>query len=99
MTNATQSPPGVDAGPAAQGRRLNIGGMPAAPLGLALTALVCVVVIVAASGYTLAVARDALRASMLAGAWVDIVAVLLAVVSLVVVLPLVRAFRRCADVR
>lgn len=99
MSSATQPPSGAAAGPPGQGRRLNIGGMPSAPTALWLTALVVVAVAVAASWYTIAAARDALLGGGLTGAWVHIAAALLALASVWVVLPLVRAFRRCNDVR
>jgi len=97
--NTTEKLPGGVAGQPGNGRRLNIGGMPPAPTAMWLSALVVVAAVVAASWYTIAAARDILLRTEFAGAAVDIVAVLLALVSLVVVLPVVRAFNRCNDVR
>jgi polar amino acid transport system permease protein len=98
MSNGTQPALGA-AGPPGHGRRLSIGGMPSAPGALWLTALLVVAGVVASSWYTLSAARGALSGTQAGGAWVDIAAVLLALASVVVVVPLVLAFRRSADVR
>jgi polar amino acid transport system permease protein len=98
MSSATERPAAGAVAPAGQGRRLNIGGMPSAPLALWLIALAMVVGTVAASWYTLAATRGALFASGFGGAWVDISAALLALASVWVLLPLVRGFKRCKDV-
>jgi len=99
MSSPTQpsQPPQGAAGPT--GRRLNIGGMPTAPMALWLTALAVVAVTVAGSWVTLAAARAALSANEFGGAWVDIAAGLLALASAWIIVPLVRAFRRCGEVR
>ena len=99
MGNSTEKLPGGIAGQPGNGRRLNIGGMPSAPTALWLSALVVVAAVVAASWYTIAATRGVLLGTEFAGAGVDIVAVLLALASVVVVLPVIRAFNRCNDVR
>ncbi|WP_219215791.1 amino acid ABC transporter permease [Variovorax boronicumulans] len=99
MSNATPRAVGATGGPSEQGRRLNIGGPPAAPRVLWFTALVVVAIAVAASWYTIVSARNALLGNAFGGFWIDLVAVLLAVASVVVVWPLAKAFGRCSAVR
>jgi polar amino acid transport system permease protein len=99
MSSATERPAAGAVAPAGQGRRLNIGGMPSAPRALWLIALVMVAATVAASWYTLAATRGALFASGFGGAWVEVGAALLALASVWVLLPLVRGFKRCKEVR
>ncbi|HEY4067381.1 MAG TPA: amino acid ABC transporter permease [Burkholderiaceae bacterium] len=98
MSGATQRPASDAAGAPAQGRRLNIGGMPSAPVALWLIALVVVVASIAASGYTIASTRGALVVGGFGGAWVDAGAALLALASVWILLPLVRGFKRCREV-
>lgn len=78
---------------------MNIGGMPSAPTGLWLAALLMVTLVVAGSWYTILALRDILIDTGFPGLWVDVGAVLLAVASAVVLLLLIRGFRRCNDVR
>lgn len=99
MSNATPRAVGATGGPSEQGRRLNIGGPPAAPMVLWFTALIVVAIAVAASWYTIVSARNALLSNAFGGVWIDLVAVLLAAASVVVVWPLVKAFGRCSAVR
>jgi len=80
-------------------RRLNIGGMPAAPNALALAALVMVAVIEAASLYTIAGLRAALLQTGFANWLVSALAVLLALASILIALPLTRVFTRWREVR
>lgn len=80
------------------GRRFNIGGMPAAPTALWLLALLLVLGAVASSWQTINAGRVALRAAGVPGAGVDAAAVLLALLSIVVVFPLLRGYLRCRDV-
>ena len=80
-------------------RRLNIGGMPAAPTGLLLAACVLVVLVAAASLYTIAVMRDALLHGGFANWWASAASVLLALASILIVLPLIRTIVRWRDVR
>ena len=98
MSNdATDRAPDAISGGLGMGRRFNIGGMPAAPTALWLLALLLVLAAVASSWHTINTGRAALREAGVPG--VDAVAILLALLSVVVVLPLLRGYRRCADVR
>jgi polar amino acid transport system permease protein len=80
-------------------RRLNIGGMPGAPTGLWLAALAVVTGTVAASWHTVFALRAILLGTQLARTLVEAGAVLLALASVAIVLPLLRAFRRGTEVR
>jgi polar amino acid transport system permease protein len=80
-------------------RRLNVGGMPSPPTALLFVALVLVTIVEAASLYTIAVLRDALLQGGLASSLVSTLSGLLAVASILIALPLTRAFRRWRDVR
>lgn len=99
MSNATPRTVGASGAAPEQGRRLSIGGPPAAPMVLWYSALAVVAIVVAASWYTLHVARDALAANGFGAGWLDGVAVLLAVAAAAVVWPLVQGFARCRTVR
>lgn len=99
MNSATQQSAGLPSPVAGQERRLNIGGMPKVPLMLFLFALAGVILVVAASWYTLQSLREALRGSAWDGWWITAGAGLLALASLAVVRPLWRAFQRCRGVR
>src|SRR3546814_9234256 len=79
------------------GRRFNIGGMPAAPTALWLLALLLVLAAVASSWQTINAGRLALRAAGMPGGPVDGVAVLLALLSVIVVFPLLRGYRRSEE--
>ena len=80
-------------------RRLNIGGMPSAPTALLFAALALVAAVEAASLYTIAVLRDALLQVGGAGWLVTSLSGLLALASILIALPLTRAFLRWRDVR
>lgn len=100
MSNdATDRVPDTISGGFAMGRRFNIGGMPAAPTALWLLALLLVLAAVASSWQTIHAGRAALRAAGVPGGPVDAVAVLLCLLSVIVVLPLWRGYRRCGEVR
>lgn len=71
---------------------MNIGGLPAAPQSLLLTALGIVAVAVAGSWYTIAVGRKALLGSGFADGWVSTISLSLLLASIVVAWPLARAF-------
>src|SRR5690606_709360 len=87
----------ADAGSSGSSRRFNIGGMPRAPWDLFVAALVIVAATVAASLYTTFALKAGLRGSEFDGAWVDVAAVALAGVSLLVLLPLIKAFGHCSE--
>lgn len=78
---------------------MKVRGLPTAPTALFLVALVTVALVVAGSWYTIAVTRDALRSSEFAGWLVSGTSVLLAIASVMVTLPLFRAFKQWMDVR
>jgi polar amino acid transport system permease protein len=80
-------------------RRLNIGGMPPAPTGLLLAALVLGAAVVAASLYTIGALRAALLQTGVVGGPVSDLAVLLAVASFLIALPLTRAFTGWQETR
>jgi polar amino acid transport system permease protein len=80
-------------------RRLNIGGMPSPPTALLFAALVLVTIVEAASLYTIATLRDALLQSGVASWLVSALSGLLALASVLIALPLNRAFMRWRDVR
>jgi polar amino acid transport system permease protein len=97
--DATHHTPAAIGGTLGPARRLNAGGMPSPPTALFLVALVTVALVVAGSWYTIAVMRNALLSSELTGWWVSATSVLLGVASLIVTLPLIRAFKQWRDVR
>lgn len=99
MENVSEPVPDTVTGAAGKGRRFNIGGMPAAPMALWSVALVLVAAAVASSWYTIHIGRLALRGAGLQGLWVEVVAALLGVAAVIVVLPLLRGYRRCNEVR
>ena len=80
-------------------RRLNIGGMPSAPTMLLLTALALTILVEAASLYTIAVMRAALLQGGFSSGFVSAASVLLALISVLIALPLIRAFLGWRDVR
>jgi polar amino acid transport system permease protein len=82
-----------DANSMGQSRRLRAGGMPSAPTALLVIAVMAVALVVAASWYTIAVIREALRDGEFAGWLVSTTSVLLVLASVLVALPLTRAFR------
>lgn len=83
----------------AHDRRMNMGGMPAAPMMLWLTALIMVSAVVAGSLYTIQSLREVLAGAILPATLVDFGAALLTVVSVIVVLPLVKGWNRCNAAR
>ena len=99
MNSATKQSAGMPSQVTGQERRLNIGGMPKVPLVLFAFALVGVLLVVAASWYTIQSLREALRGSAWDGWWISAGAGGLAIASLAVVWPLARAFNRCRGVR
>jgi polar amino acid transport system permease protein len=80
-------------------RRLDIGGMPSAPMALFIFALAAVAVAVASSWYTINALRETLLGAGIGGGWLSAGAALLGLLSVWVVLPLYRAFKRCREVR
>lgn len=99
MNSATQQSAGLPSPVAGQERRLNIGGMPKVPLVLFVFALAGVLIVVAASWYTIQTLREALRGSAWDGWWMSAGAWGLAIASLGAGWPLARAFNRCLGVR
>ena len=73
--------------------------MPSAPTPLFLVALVTVFMVVAGSWYTIAAMGRALRSSEFAGWLVSATSVFLTLASIMVTLPLIRAFQQWMDVR
>ena len=80
-------------------RQLNIGGMPSAPTALLLAALATVILVEAASLYTITVMRTALLQGGFGGWLASAASVLLALASVLIALPLIRAFLGWRDVR
>lgn len=78
---------------------MKVRGLPTAPTALFLVALLAVAIVVAGSWYTIAVMRNALRTSEFSGWLVSATSVLLALASIMVTLPLIRAFNQWRDVR
>src|SRR6185437_2075963 len=84
--------------PSGPARRLNIGGMPSAPTALLFTAFAMVVLVEAASFYTIGAMREALLGGGFANWLVSATAGLLVLASVVISLPLIRAFIRWRQV-
>ena len=80
-------------------RRLNIGGMPSPPTALLSTACAMVIAVGAASLFTVGTLRDALLGNSYASWWVTALSVLLALASVLIAWPLIRAFRGWREVR
>lgn len=99
MSNATRQTSDVMPAPAGSGRRLRMGGMPSAPTSLLLASIAAVAAVVLGSWYTVAVMRAACLAAHFDGAWVNAIAVVLALLAIAVVLPVVRAIRACGRIR
>jgi polar amino acid transport system permease protein len=78
-------------------RGLKAGATPSPPTALFLVALLTVALVVASSWYTIAVMREALRGEF-ANWLVSATAVLLAFASILIALPLIRAFRQWREV-
>lgn len=99
MSNATGEASDVIPVSLGRGRRVNIGGMPHAPTALSLCAALVVAIVVAASWYTLLATRAVLHDTQFAGGWTGTGLALLGLLSAAVVVPVIRAFTRCAAVR
>ncbi len=80
-------------------RQLNIGGMPSAPTLLLVAAFVIGILVAAASLYTISVMRAALLQGGFSSGLVSAASLLLALASVLLALPLFRAFRGWRDVR
>jgi polar amino acid transport system permease protein len=80
-------------------RRLNIGGMPSAPTALLLFAFILAAAVEAGSLYTINVVRHALLQASVGAGLASGVAVLLALASLLIALPLLSTFARWREVR
>ena len=80
-------------------RRLKTGGMPSLPTALFLTSLAAVTIVVAGSCYTIAVTLRALHSSGLPGWLVSAISALLGLASIMVLRPLIRAFKYWMRVR
>jgi polar amino acid transport system permease protein len=97
--DATPHSPAAIAGPVRPARRLNAGGIPSRPTALLLAALMTSTLVVADSWYTIAVMREALRSGGFAGWFVSATSVFLGFASILVALPLIRAFGQWRNVR
>jgi polar amino acid transport system permease protein len=95
--NPTDQTPATIAGSLERARRLNVGGLPSAPTALFLLALVTVTLVVADSWYTIALTHSALRGSPLISSLVLAISALLALASILVTIPVIRAFRQWRD--
>lgn len=94
MSEPSQKAPGALIGAIGRERRLNIGGMPSSPFTLFLVALIGAAVAIASSAYTIGALREGLLESQLGGWWVPVGTVLLGLASLIVLVPLSRAYAR-----
>ena len=99
MSNATRQTGDVVPNSTGNGRRLKMGGMPCVPMALLLASIVTVSVVVSGSWYTIAVLRASLLAAKFSDVWVNAIVVLLALLSIAIVVPLVRALRWCSRIR
>jgi polar amino acid transport system permease protein len=99
MSDATRQATDAMPRPIDSERRLKLGGMPRVPASLLLSSMLVVALVVAASGYTIAVMKDSLAAVGFNGVGVDVVLALLAGLSIAVTLPLLRALKWCKAIR
>jgi polar amino acid transport system permease protein len=99
MSNATRQTSDVVSSPLGTGRRLKMGGIPRVPTSLLLASIVTVSVVVLGSWYTLALVRSSFLAARFDDVWVNAIVGLLALLSLAIVWPLVRALRWSQSVR
>ncbi|GAB3626908.1 polar amino acid ABC transporter permease [Pandoraea terrae] len=99
MSNPIHKVPGAIVGAPGRERRLSIGGIPSAPTVLFFSALLGVVIAIAGSWYTIRALREGLRGSNIDGWWVSTGSVFLALASIIVALPLFRAFNPYREVR
>ena len=99
MGAKTHQETGAVAGTPGPERRLNIGGMPSAPTALLLAAFTSVAAVEAGSLYTISAMRDDLLHNGFAGWWVSAVSLLLTLASVIMALPLLRAFAAWREVR
>ncbi len=82
-----------------RGRRFNAAGGPGAPLALTATAFLLVLLTIAASWATIAAARSAIGALGQQGPVIDTLFVLLAIASVLLIVPTVKSMRHCLQVR
>lgn len=99
MSEATRQASDVVPGQAGNGRRLRMGKTPCVPTSLLLMSIAAVFVVVLASWYTISVLRAPLIAAQFNSVVVNAGAVLLALLSLAIVLPLTRALRWSGRIR
>ncbi|CAG4895038.1 amino acid ABC transporter permease [Paraburkholderia gardini] len=99
MSNTTQQTSDILPGAIGSGRRLKMGGIPCVPVSLLLASVLAVSVVVAGSGYTIAVLRTFFLSIQFDGASTNAITVFLALLSIVIVLPLVRALRWSSGIR
>jgi polar amino acid transport system permease protein len=99
LEDVTPHTPAANADPTGPARRLNAGGMPSPPTALVLVALAAVSIVIAGTWYTIAVTREALRSGEIPGWLVSAISVLLSLASILITLPLIRAFGQWSDVR
>ncbi|GAB2914896.1 hypothetical protein GCM10027093_61840 [Paraburkholderia jirisanensis] len=99
MSNATRQTSDVMPGTAGNGRRLRMGATPCVPTSLVLASIASVAVVVLGSWYTVAVMRTALLSAHFDDVWVNALSVVLALLSIPIVLPVVRALRACGRIR
>lgn len=99
MSEATRQTGDVVPGPTGSGRRLRMGKTPCVPTSLLLMSIVAVCVVVLASWYTINVLRAPLVAAQFNSVLINAGAALLALLSMAIVLPLVRALRWSGRIR
>ena len=99
MSNATQHTTAGMPQHSESGRRLSIGGVPRVPFVLLLSSIAAVAAILAGSWYTITVIYDGLRAAGLNSAWANGIGAVLAALSIVVALPMIRAVKWCGVIR
>lgn len=96
---ATNEAPAAEVVTLPTGRRLNVGAMPSPPTALLLVMLLTAASVAAGSWYTIVVLRKALLAADFAGWWVNSASLILALISIVVGRPVIRALMLCRAVR
>lgn len=93
MSNTTRQTSDVLPGAIGNGRRLKMGGVPCVPVSLLLASVLAVSVVAAGSWYTIAVLRTFFLSIQFGDVLANVVTVLLALLSIAVALPLLRAVR------
>jgi polar amino acid transport system permease protein len=93
MSNTTRQTSDVLPGAIGNGRRLKMGGVPCVPVSLLLASVLAVSVVVAGSWYTIAVLRTFFLSIQFGDVSANVVTVLLALLSIAIALPLLRAVR------